>query len=189
MMPNVVQQSGELSSLMTFLNEVELISDSSTALCHPAITTSTLLSSNVGNKNESQEAVVPIKDNVHYTSSTKESKEEGDKRKYVWDEIQIIDVLDNDEITNPSLFNDAKNKSEAEKERASSIRDKIKHMKREYDAKSEQLLQLKTTLARKKAAIERKLKVIKDNWDKRFVQQNSEHDKVGIIISGNFTAT
>ena len=121
-----------------------------------------------------------------------------EEQKYVWDEINEESLVPMSESSksigidltcqkseNNRLTTIDSNTNDDENERAFSIRGKIRKMKDEYDEKSEQLLQLKTTLARKKAATERKLKLIKDDWEKKFHIQASDHHKVRFIHSAS----
>ncbi len=128
----------------------------------------------------------------NYMKRQKNSSSGGDAqgrdKNYVWDKINeesLLSMDDSGPILGGSTCQGANGLSndiiaEDENERASSIREKIRKMKREDDVKSDQLLQLKTTLARKKAATERQLKLIKDDWEKRFDIQKSDHNKVKI---------
>lgn len=103
------------------------------------------------------------------------------ERKFVWDDMQVESFSSIIErVSTCSIEHEEEQHSNItnETERAYSMREKIRQMKDEHDLKSEQLSQLKTVLARKKAAGERRLKVIQDEWKMRFDAQRNEHDQV-----------
>ncbi len=123
-----------------------------------------------------------VNNNVNDFIPISEQASEGGRRKYIWDDFQEDqDMLRSDltsDITSieSPLFDETEMKEGDHKE--SKFKRKIKEMKHEHDLKAGQVNQLKTALARKKVATERKLKLIKDEWDKRFIDQKQQNDVV-----------
>lgn len=160
--PDSNEQSNGLSSLFKVLNDAE----SDGKVCYTG-----------RNRTDANDKVT---DSIHIS----EQASEGGRRKYIWDDChEDQDMLRSDltsDITSveSQLFNETETETKEGDDKESRFKCKIKEMKHEHDLKAGQVIQLKTALARKKVATERKLKLIKDEWDKRFIDQKHKNDVV-----------
>jgi len=156
------EHSGGLASLMKVLNEAEN-----------------------NNMDEHHSYCINESDNCDESSKllvTRAHPVESQK-KYIWDELYDKDVIsslhsDSDCDSQTILSLDENEAKESEHSRETRIKMKLKKMKVEYDNKSKHVIHLRTVLARKKVASERKLKLLEGEWGERFTKQKNEHEKV-----------
>lgn len=197
------QSSNGMVSLMKVLNDAgkDLVLSESNydadAECDNMITTSSTSTSPSRSTSTRTTKALMMEDGVN--DPIAKASYEGKKKKYVWDNIleEEDEAPETEEgrVSAPpgggrTVLLEQQNKEQSESqnlgekdhERIMSLRSKIKAMKQEHDLKSGQVMELKTAFARKKVALERRKKVIKDAWQKRFSDHKLEHEKVRIVI-------
>ena len=174
------EHSSSLASLMKLLNDADegsspcCVNDTPRSYQQLDKATNNPKNASQNNKPTNTTTNTPTIHNINASSSSSADAcgngTSTDGKKYIWDEIlhdndtnSFSDLHNNyaqwKTSTMTTMMEDEKSNDERlemEYEREVSIRDKIKKMKCEHELKSKQVIELKTVLARKKVAYERK---------------------------------